>query len=64
MIVAAGLVVPLLITYNKGFAQSNHVPCGVRDLVLDFMAPASDYLRHNIFALNVVIALSSLLMDI
>jgi hypothetical protein len=61
---AIGVIVPMVITSNRGFNLLDHKPCEVRDVVLETLEPASTYLLHNAFVLDSLITVSSMLLDI
>jgi hypothetical protein len=47
MIMSVGLVIPHIVTSNKGFNVPLNTVCGVNDKALEWISPASDYLRKH-----------------
>ena len=58
-----GVTIPLVITTYKGFNLLHHQPCGIYDVVLETLNPATEYLRHDSLALKTLLATSSMLLD-
>ena len=63
-ILSVGLLIPHIITSNKGFQVIENSACGVNDHVLTAFEPVSVYMKSNPVVQKVLIASSSLLIDV